>query len=370
MIDVLWILTVFWVALICIFILLFVLFSIREGEKRATSAGAMALVFLVALEMGLFYLKRTWGFSDLVGVALLLGGVAATYGGLFLVVRRTPPNTRALQGTQGYILGEVKRFDEREQVFARNRSLPPNSEQYRVFYREHPHLEAFDAKRRQMGGPLGSIGKIDSPHEVPNAAATFSTFSIPQYLGPVEISQPRAHPLFGERHVAMSPEEASTRVKGFARHLGADLVGIARLNSNWVYSRRGEIFYEDWDQWGTEIRVNHPYAIVFAMEMAQEMVVMYMGKVVEKASAVGVFYEAQHPYTRALLKSIPHVGKRSGERLASIEGMVPDPFNLPSGCVFHPRCPEYMPGKCDRLVPSWTQVGRDHWARCLLYEEV
>ena len=69
--------------------------------------------------------------------------------------------------------------------------------------------------------------------------------------------------------------------------------------------------------------------------------------------------------------SIPPVGRKSEGRLASIEGMVPDPFNLPPGCVFHPRCPEYMPGKCDRIVPSWTQVeGEDHWARCLLYEEV
>jgi oligopeptide/dipeptide ABC transporter ATP-binding protein len=115
--------------------------------------------------------------------------------------------------------------------------------------------------------------------------------------------------------------------------------------------------------------ITHNLGVV--AEMAQDMVVMYMGKVVEKASALEMFYEAKHPYTRALLKSIPHVGKRSGERLASIKGMVPDPFNLPSGCVFHPRCPDFMPGKCDRIVPSWTQVeGEDHWARCLLYEEV
>jgi oligopeptide/dipeptide ABC transporter ATP-binding protein len=115
--------------------------------------------------------------------------------------------------------------------------------------------------------------------------------------------------------------------------------------------------------------ITHNLGVV--AEMAQDMVVMYMGKVVEKASAVELFYEPKHPYTRALLKSIPHVGKRRRERLASIKGMVPDPFNLPSGCVFHPRCPEFMPGKCDRIEPSWTQVeGEDHWARCLLYEEV
>lgn len=105
-------------------------------------------------------------------------------------------------------------------------------------------------------------------------------------------------------------------------------------------------------------------------EMAEEIVVMYMGKQVERAKAVDLFYGPMHPYTRALLKSIPHVGKKSRERLASIEGMVPDPFNLPSGCVFHPRCPSYMPGRCDKIAPTWKQCGEDHWVSCLLYEEV
>ena len=114
--------------------------------------------------------------------------------------------------------------------------------------------------------------------------------------------------------------------------------------------------------------ITHNLGVV--AEMAEEICVMYMGKVVERAPVVDAFYEPQHPYTRDLLKSIPHVGKKTRERLASIKGMVPDPFNLPSGCVFHPRCPAYMPGKCDRIVPGWTQVGTDHWASCLLYEEV
>lgn len=105
-------------------------------------------------------------------------------------------------------------------------------------------------------------------------------------------------------------------------------------------------------------------------EMADEICVMYMGKEVEQASTVEIFYEPRHPYTQALLRSIPRVGRKSRERLAAITGMVPDPFHLPPGCVFHPRCPAYMPGKCDRLVPSWTQVGERHWVRCLLYEGV
>jgi peptide/nickel transport system ATP-binding protein len=113
--------------------------------------------------------------------------------------------------------------------------------------------------------------------------------------------------------------------------------------------------------------ITHNLGVV--AEMAKEIVVMYMGKQVERASTVKVFYEAKHPYTRALLESIPKVGKRSSDRLASIKGMVPDPFSLPSGCVFHPRCPSFMPGKCDRIVPNWVEVEKDHWARCLLYEE-
>jgi oligopeptide/dipeptide ABC transporter ATP-binding protein len=105
-------------------------------------------------------------------------------------------------------------------------------------------------------------------------------------------------------------------------------------------------------------------------EMAEDIVVMYMGKQVERASTVDLFYNAKHPYTQALLKSIPKVGKRTSDRLASIEGMVPDPFHLPSGCVFHPRCPMFMPGKCDKITPTWKEVSPGHWASCLLYEEV
>jgi peptide/nickel transport system ATP-binding protein len=114
--------------------------------------------------------------------------------------------------------------------------------------------------------------------------------------------------------------------------------------------------------------ITHNLGVIASM--ADEIVVMYMGKQVERAKVVDLFYNAKHPYTQALLRSMPKLGKKTGERLASIEGMVPDPLNLPSGCVFHPRCPAFMPGKCDKIVPNYTQVGENHWVRCLLYEEV
>lgn len=126
-----------------------------------------------------------------------------------------------------------------------------------------------------------------------------------------------------------------------------------------------------------DLQTNANMAIMFithnlgvVAEMAEEMVVMYMGKQVERAKTVGLFYEPKHPYTQALLKSIPKVGIRTGERLATIEGMVPDPFHLPTGCVFHPRCPMFMPGKCDKITPTYKLVGEDHWVSCLLYEDV
>jgi oligopeptide/dipeptide ABC transporter ATP-binding protein len=110
--------------------------------------------------------------------------------------------------------------------------------------------------------------------------------------------------------------------------------------------------------------ITHNLGVV--AEMAEEINVMYMGKVVERADTVTLFYEPKHPYSIALLKSIPRIGQRI-DRLAVIEGMVPDPFDLPSGCLFHPRCPQFMPGKCDVTEPGWTKVGAHQWVSCLLY---
>jgi len=102
-------------------------------------------------------------------------------------------------------------------------------------------------------------------------------------------------------------------------------------------------------------------------EIADDIVVMYMGKEVERSNTIEVFENPKHPYTVSLLGSIPQIGEKKSE-LETIEGMVPSPFDLPSGCVFHPRCQDYMPGKCDRIYPEYDEVVEGHWARCLLFD--
>ncbi len=271
MVDALIFIDALFLAVLALFTFAFVISSVWEREKRAAFIGGVTFCILVGGEIGLFALKTAGFFQSIPGLLILLVGLVIPVAALLLLIR-TGRNPRALQGTKGYIVGEVERFDERAQVFARNRSLPPGSEQYRAFYSEHPQWEEHDAKRRERGGPLGVPGLIDKPHEGQNVAALFASFSIPPHLGSSHIVQPKAHPHFHEKRISLSPEEATNRVKGFALHLGADLVGIAELHPLWVYSRRGEIFWDNWEEWGTEIDITHKYVIVFAMEMSRDMV--------------------------------------------------------------------------------------------------
>ena len=112
--------------------------------------------------------------------------------------------------------------------------------------------------------------------------------------------------------------------------------------------------------------ITHDLGVV--AEMADEVIVMYLGKVVERADVISLFHDAKHPYTRALLRSIPTIEEERRHRLDTIEGMVPDPYNIPSGCPFHPRCPDFMPGVCDVIEPPVYDTGKGHLVRCLLYE--
>jgi peptide/nickel transport system ATP-binding protein len=109
------------------------------------------------------------------------------------------------------------------------------------------------------------------------------------------------------------------------------------------------------------IMITHDLGVV--AEMADEIAVMYAGRVVERGSAADIFDDPQHPYTIGLLGSIPRM-EEERERLLAIEGAVPSPASLPSGCRFHPRC-VFAAESCTRIDPPLREVSARHFAACL-----
>ncbi len=109
--------------------------------------------------------------------------------------------------------------------------------------------------------------------------------------------------------------------------------------------------------------ITHNLGVV--AEMCQEVVVMYLGKVVEHAMVRPLFHEPKHPYTQGLLNSIPSLATKK-KRLEPIKGVVPDPLDAPPGCPFNPRCPHVME-ICAREMPPLREVAPNHEAACWLY---
>jgi peptide/nickel transport system ATP-binding protein len=112
--------------------------------------------------------------------------------------------------------------------------------------------------------------------------------------------------------------------------------------------------------------ITHDLGVV--AEIADEVAVMYLGLVVERGSVDEIFHNPKHPYTQALLRSIPRLGQERQHRLAMIRGMVPSSFDRPTGCPYHTRCDFFMPGSCDRILPKSTSFGPGRDVRCLLHE--
>ncbi len=109
------------------------------------------------------------------------------------------------------------------------------------------------------------------------------------------------------------------------------------------------------------ILITHDLGVV--AEMADEVAVMYAGRVVERSSGAAIFDDPQHPYTLGLLGSIPKI-EEERERLLAIEGAVPAPFALPPGCRFHPRC-VFGAEACRQTDPALRPLGPEHSAACI-----
>jgi peptide/nickel transport system ATP-binding protein len=109
------------------------------------------------------------------------------------------------------------------------------------------------------------------------------------------------------------------------------------------------------------ILITHDLGVV--AEVCDEVAVMYAGEIVERADVGELFAAPQHPYTVGLLGSIPRLDRPS-ERLAIIEGMVPNMSNPPAGCRFSARCP-FVVEPCVKAQPPLVEISAGHWSRCI-----
>jgi oligopeptide/dipeptide ABC transporter ATP-binding protein len=112
--------------------------------------------------------------------------------------------------------------------------------------------------------------------------------------------------------------------------------------------------------------ITHDLGVV--AEVADEVAVMYLGQVVERGSVDQIFHQPAHPYTRALLRSVPTFGLGRQHRLEAIPGLVPHPRNRPSGCSYHPRCDSAIAGVCDQVLPLTIGLDDSASVQCHLYD--
>jgi len=114
------------------------------------------------------------------------------------------------------------------------------------------------------------------------------------------------------------------------------------------------------------IFITHDLGVI--AQMASYVVVMYLGRIMEEGPVDEIFHAPKHPYTRALLQSIPSLYGQTRVALPVISGTLPHPFNRPPGCPFHPRCPDVME-RCSAAVPKLEPVAANQLASCFLHHD-
>lgn len=115
------------------------------------------------------------------------------------------------------------------------------------------------------------------------------------------------------------------------------------------------------------IFITHDLGVI--AQMADYVTVMYLGLVVEQGPVDDIFHNAKHPYTQALLESIPTVNMTPRMNLPTISGTIPHPFNKPKGCPFHPRCTKAVAGKCNVHTPKLKPLSDKQAVSCFLYHD-
>jgi reductive dehalogenase len=245
---------------LCIFgvAVLFTFESYREQEPRAPFFGtAGIIVHLIFFPLLFFSQTAQTIIACYFAILIALG--------FFLLIPGKHKNKVTLD-SNGFVVGSVDRFDERENVFARN-GLKPGTEQYKYYYQKHPDQEERDTKRRSMGGNLGKLGSIDNrlPTNVNMVLGSVSTLNS---------LEPNSLPAIPKNidQVKLDPQKATHIIKSWAKHIGADLVGVCKVDKRWVYSHRGCISeHQNIGHWGQLIEKDFPYAVVITTEMDHDV---------------------------------------------------------------------------------------------------
>ena len=125
-----------------------------------------------------------------------------------------------------------------------------------------------------------------------------------------------------------------------------------------------------------DLQQQHNMAIIFIThdlgviaQLVDFVVVMYLGQIMESGPVDIIFHNPQHPYTQALLKSIPTIKTQARSQLPTIKGSIPHPFNRRTGCPFSQRCPDMMPGLCDQQQPTLSAVTEQQSVSCFKYQQ-
>ncbi len=111
----------------------------------------------------------------------------------------------------------------------------------------------------------------------------------------------------------------------------------------------------------TYLFIAHDLAVV--EHISDHVLVMYLGKIVEQASATELYANPLHPYTQALISAVPTIDPVTRRQRIVLSGDVPSPIHPPCGCPFHPRCPKAIQ-QCREMVPTWREIRKDHWIAC------
>ncbi len=246
----LWLMTAAWFAWVsCVGLaLLFAWDSLREGEKRAAgvAVGAVALLLVAGLPLlAIDYPGRGLVVALLLGLCLL--GIAT----LVLPFGRPSPPPR---------IPRPPRVDERDALFHRFYRLEPGTPEFEAYYAEHPESKEPDDEVRAMPPMAAPGSRTHDPLASPLSEVLDGLTGL--------IARSAVEGRTAAEKLSLDPDAATARLEGFARFLGADLVGTTTLDPAWVYSHVGR----GPGEWGSPIELDHSHALVVAVRMRHPMV--------------------------------------------------------------------------------------------------